>query len=157
MTKRPVLARPYSLVTACVIGAAGASSAMTVMTARLFAPGEVVSPRPECDESRAEAELAGLQAFEHADHEYDQVVAREQAEPSNGDDAEIAWTSVRDRYRLFLAYPEAVARWPELAARAQDRAAKLDALVKNLAEMQQLEIQAQRLAELDAEHGLEGL
>ena len=50
-------------------------------------------------------------------------------------DAELAWVDLRDRYRLFLAYPEAVVRWPELAALARDRAAKLDELVANLAEL----------------------
>jgi hypothetical protein len=37
MMKRPLLARPFSLVTACVRGSAGAASAMTVVSARLFA------------------------------------------------------------------------------------------------------------------------
>jgi hypothetical protein len=147
MIKRPLLARPFSLVTACVLGSAGAASAMTAMSARLFVlPAASASPSA-CEAVAAEAQLAGLQAFDRANAEYDQVVAREEVEPSSGYDSERAWTSVRDRYRLFLAHPEAVSRWPELAEIARDRAANLDELVKDLAEMQRLEIQAEQLAE----------
>lgn len=147
MIKRPLLARPFSLVTACVLGSAGAASAMTAMTARLFVlPAASASP-PACEAVAAEAQLAGLQAFDRATAEYDQVLAREAVEPSSGYDSQIAWTGVRDRYRLFLAYPEAADRWPQLTEIARERAANLDELVANLAEMQRLEIQAEQLAE----------
>jgi len=46
-------------------------------------------------------------------------------------------------------YPEAVVRWPELAALARDRAEKIDELVVDLAQMQQLEIEAEALAEAE--------
>jgi hypothetical protein len=147
MIKRPLLVRPFSLVTACVLGSAGAASAMTAMSARLFVlPAASASPSA-CEAVAAEAHLAGLQAFDRATAEYDQVVAREEVEPSSGYDLERVWTPVRDRYRLFLAYPEAVDRWPQLAEIARERATNLDELVENLAEMQRLERQAEELAE----------
>lgn len=138
--------RPFSLLTGCVLGAAGAASAMTVVIARLM----FVAPQCELDAATEAAEVAGLAAFERAHAAYDDRVARELAGEFDAADAELAWVDVRDRYRLFLAYPEAVVRWPQLAALARDRETKLDELVANLAELQRLEIQAEQLAEAEA-------
>ncbi|HWB79225.1 MAG TPA: hypothetical protein VG755_29895 [Nannocystaceae bacterium] len=139
--------RPFSLLTGCVIGAAGAASAMTVVIARLMFVA------PQCDRVDAAteaAEVAGLAAFEQARAAYDDRVARELVGEFDAANAELAWVDVRDRYRLFLAYPEAVTRWPQLAEHARDREAKLDELVANLVELQRLEIEAMQLAEAEA-------
>ena len=95
--------------------------------------------------------LAGLHAFERANAAYDDTVARGLADELDIDDAEIAWSSVRDRYRMLLAYPEAVARWPDLAEIARERAGDLVDFVEQLEELQAAEVQAQELAAAGAE------
>ncbi len=150
MLRYPRFTRPLSLVTACALGAAGAASAMSVVFARLLftSPDQATA----CEATTAEAEAAGLRVFEGANSDYDAIAARRQAETTASSEAEVAWSVVRDRYRLFLAYPEAFARWPELAKLAHGRAETLDRLVAVLVEMHQLEAEA---AELEQTQQLE--
>lgn len=132
------LGRPLSIIVGCAIASAGIASGLTaVVSWSLLATS---TSCPTHDEGTAAAEAAAMRVLELANAEYDEALVRD--EDGDAAAAETRWMGVRDRYRLFLAYPEALARWPELAAFAQERADQLAEYVDNLAEMQRLEAMA---------------